>query len=89
MSNANFSVTGAPKDINPPSTNVDEASSSKLMVTPAFGKRLTASTSNMEMSSVSMPDISEEDTTNLMDTPGYYLGKWLKVATKIEYVVLT
>lgn len=40
---------------------------------PGVSKRLMVSTSAMEMSNMSMPDISEEDVVQ-MDTPGYYLG---------------
>ena len=43
------------------------------MVTPGASKRLMASASAMEVSNMSMPDISEEDVIQ-MDTPGYYLG---------------
>lgn len=50
-------------------------------------RRLMASTSTMEMSNMSMPDISEEDVVQ-MDTPGYYLGnltlisKWFNRCSK-------
>ena len=50
-----------------------ESSNSELMVTPGTGKRHIASASAMEMSNMSMPDISEEDGIQ-METPGYYLG---------------
>ena len=64
---------GAPKDVPPPITNLADASKSHIMVTPGASKRLMASASAMEVSNISMPDISEEDVIQ-MDTPGYYLG---------------
>lgn len=64
---------GAPKDIPPPITNLADTSNSHLMVTPGVSKRHMASASAMEVSNMSMPDISEEDVIQ-MDTPGYYLG---------------
>ncbi|XP_057371706.1 cell division cycle protein 16 homolog isoform X1 [Daphnia carinata] len=64
---------GAPKEIPPPVTNLAETSGNRhVLATPGISKRLMASTSAMEMSNMSMPDISEEDVIQ-MDTPGYYL----------------
>lgn len=77
--------TGAPKEIPPPVTNLAETSGNRhVLATPGISKRLMASTSAMEVSNMSMPDISEEDVIQ-MDTPGYYLGPYSNIIFNIVY----
>lgn len=44
-----------------------------LIATPNMAERYATSSTSMDMSNVTMPDISEEEVLQ-MDTPGYYIG---------------
>lgn len=67
---------GAPKDVPPPVHDVSAPlTPANVMVTPSIGHRQMASTSsNMEVSAISMADISEEDIQQT-ETPNFYSSR--------------